>query len=105
MLGDSVHALSPLLGMGASMAMEDAFVLAEELSKLKSIKLTNQNLENTFKDYFRRRYKRTHFLAKRSRQAHLLIKSKMFTPLRNLGVKLFYKIYLKEVDRFLSEKI
>lgn len=33
MMGDAVHASSPITGMGASMALEDAFVLADELRK------------------------------------------------------------------------
>src|SRR5262249_44558644 len=32
LLGDSVHAMTPNIGQGAGMAMEDAAVLAEELS-------------------------------------------------------------------------
>lgn len=33
LMGDAQHAVSPVVGMGSSMAMEDAYVLAEELSK------------------------------------------------------------------------
>ena len=33
LLGDAAHALTPNMGQGAGMAMEDAAVLAEELSK------------------------------------------------------------------------
>ena len=33
LLGDSVHAMTPNIGQGAGMAMEDAAVLAEELAQ------------------------------------------------------------------------
>jgi len=37
LLGDSVHAMTPNIGQGAGMAMEDAAVLADELSKENSV--------------------------------------------------------------------
>ncbi|MBV9159040.1 MAG: FAD-dependent monooxygenase [Candidatus Kaiserbacteria bacterium] len=37
LIGDAQHAVSPVTGMGASIAMEDAFVLAEELGRTQSI--------------------------------------------------------------------
>ncbi len=37
LIGDAQHAVSPVTGMGASMAMEDATVLVEELRKNKSV--------------------------------------------------------------------
>jgi 2-polyprenyl-6-methoxyphenol hydroxylase-like FAD-dependent oxidoreductase len=36
LLGDAQHAVSPIVGMGSSMAMEDAYVLADELGKNKN---------------------------------------------------------------------
>jgi 2-polyprenyl-6-methoxyphenol hydroxylase-like FAD-dependent oxidoreductase len=36
LMGDAQHALSPVAGMGTSMALEDAYVLADELRKNKS---------------------------------------------------------------------
>ena len=34
LIGDAQHAISPITGMGASLALEDAFVLANELNKV-----------------------------------------------------------------------
>jgi 2-polyprenyl-6-methoxyphenol hydroxylase-like FAD-dependent oxidoreductase len=51
MIGDAVHATVPHLGSGAALAIEDAVVLAEEISKDISVE---QSLEN----YMARRYER-----------------------------------------------
>jgi 2-polyprenyl-6-methoxyphenol hydroxylase-like FAD-dependent oxidoreductase len=51
MIGDAVHATIPQLGSGAALAIEDAVVLAEEISKDISVE---QSLEN----YMSRRYER-----------------------------------------------
>jgi len=51
MIGDAVHATIPQLGSGAALAIEDAVVLAEEISKNISVA---QALEN----YMQRRYER-----------------------------------------------
>lgn len=50
LVGDAQHALSPATGMGASFAMEDAFVLAEELSK--------KDVDSALKGFVKRRKNR-----------------------------------------------
>ena len=52
LIGDAQHAVSPLVGMGSSMAMEDAFVLAEELS------LHSQDIETALREFEKRRQRR-----------------------------------------------
>ncbi len=37
LLGDAAHAMTPNMGQGAAMAIEDAYVLAEELAKTQSL--------------------------------------------------------------------
>lgn len=37
LLGDAAHAVAPTVGMGASMALEDAYVLAEELRRRETV--------------------------------------------------------------------
>ena len=37
LLGDAAHAMTPNIGQGAAMAIEDAYVLAEELAKSQSV--------------------------------------------------------------------
>jgi 2-polyprenyl-6-methoxyphenol hydroxylase-like FAD-dependent oxidoreductase len=61
LLGDSVHAMTPNIGQGAGMAMEDAAVLAEELAG-------NARIEDALKNYVRRRKPRVEMVMRVSRQ-------------------------------------
>jgi len=56
LLGDAVHASTPHLAQGAGMAIEDALVLADELTKA-------ENPENAFTAYRARRFDRVHHIA------------------------------------------
>jgi len=100
LMGDSAHALSPLIGMGASMAMEDAFVLHEEISQYGQI-------ENALALYEKRRQKRVSFFQKQSKQIHWLLSLKSpFDKPRNLLIKyIFGPILYKSMDKVLSEDI
>jgi 2-polyprenyl-6-methoxyphenol hydroxylase-like FAD-dependent oxidoreductase len=51
MIGDAVHATIPQLGSGAALAIEDAVVLTEEISK-------EQTVECALENYMKRRYER-----------------------------------------------
>ncbi len=53
LIGDAQHAASPIAGMGASMAMEDAFVLADELKNS-----VGADVETIFKRFEARRNSR-----------------------------------------------
>ncbi len=99
LLGDAVHPISPILGMGASMAMEDAYVLSEELSR-------NKNIDAAIKEYVKRRELRVGFLQKKSRETHrLLAVKKPFVWLRDFILKFGYsRSYYKSLDKFLGEK-
>lgn len=59
LLGDAVHATTPHLGQGAGMAIEDALVLAEELS-------FRDTPEEAFAAYRARRYKRCRYIVEAS---------------------------------------
>jgi 2-polyprenyl-6-methoxyphenol hydroxylase-like FAD-dependent oxidoreductase len=61
LLGDSVHAMTPNIGQGAGMAMEDAAVLAEELAG-------SARIEDALKNYVRRRKPRVEMVMRVSRQ-------------------------------------
>jgi 2-polyprenyl-6-methoxyphenol hydroxylase-like FAD-dependent oxidoreductase len=61
LLGDSVHAMTPNIGQGAGMAMEDAAVLAEELAESK-------DLEVSLASYVRRRKPRVETIVRVSRE-------------------------------------
>jgi len=59
LIGDAVHATTPHLGQGAGMAIEDAIVLAEELSRQDSF-------EAAFEAFQARRFERCRYIVERS---------------------------------------
>jgi 2-polyprenyl-6-methoxyphenol hydroxylase-like FAD-dependent oxidoreductase len=61
LLGDAVHAMTPNIGQGAGMAMEDAAVLAEELAGAAEI-------EHALESYVRRRKARVETVMRVSRE-------------------------------------
>lgn len=86
LMGDAQHASSPLLGMGTSLALEDAYVLAQELKRLASTREIPQALEN----YARRRRKR---LNEYRRAARVLDFSMMVTsPILSWFRHLFFRL-------------
>lgn len=65
LLGDAVHAMTPNIGQGAGMAMEDAAVLAGELA---SAQRGAQRLEQALENYVRRRKPRLESVMRISRE-------------------------------------
>jgi 2-heptyl-3-hydroxy-4(1H)-quinolone synthase len=61
LLGDSAHAMTPNIGQGAGMAMEDAAVLAEELA-------ANDKMAHALANYARRRKSRVETVMRISRE-------------------------------------
>ena len=61
LLGDAVHAMTPNIGQGAGMAMEDAAVLADELA-------TASRLEQALENYVKRRKSRVETVMRISRE-------------------------------------
>ena len=61
LLGDAVHAMTPNIGQGAGMAMEDAAVLADELA-------TASRLDRALENYVTRRKSRVETVMRISRQ-------------------------------------
>ncbi len=59
LLGDAVHSTTPHLGQGAGLAIEDAIVLADELSKASTP-------SEAFKNYRDRRFERCDYVVKKS---------------------------------------
>lgn len=60
LLGDAVHAMTPHLGQGAGMAIEDSIVLAEEVAKADAV-------EDAFRAFCARRLERVKYISERSR--------------------------------------
>lgn len=96
LLGDAVHALSPILGMGASMAMEDACVLSLELSKA--------SVKEGLVAYKKRRQPRIAMLEESSIAIHKAISASrslgpLFAPLFRLFIGPQYKKVVTKLSR------
>ncbi len=105
LLGDAAHAIAPFAGLGASMAMEDAYVLAGELAKNES---REQTLEEAFSNYFSKRKRRL-------MEARMItwdmswwaiVKSKFLRTATNiLGPHIPEKLFTRDFHKLLSEEI
>jgi 2-polyprenyl-6-methoxyphenol hydroxylase-like FAD-dependent oxidoreductase len=62
LIGDAKHAASPITGMGASMALEDAYILSKELKKMQGS--GSADVEAAFKRFAKRRDPRIRKLRK-----------------------------------------
>ena len=67
-IGDVAHASTPFQGAGAGMAIEDAYVMSNLLSQVKSA----PDIEDAFKAFDAVRTQRTQRLVKTSREAGML---------------------------------
>eukprot|EP00746_Dinoflagellata_sp_MGD_P121595 gnl/MRDRNA2_/MRDRNA2_56719_c0_seq1.p1 gnl/MRDRNA2_/MRDRNA2_56719_c0~~gnl/MRDRNA2_/MRDRNA2_56719_c0_seq1.p1 ORF type:complete len:656 (+),score=137.10 gnl/MRDRNA2_/MRDRNA2_56719_c0_seq1:98-2065(+) len=76
LLGDSVHAMMPNLGQGGGQAIEDAFVVAQELKAAKS----RGEIEGKFRNYRSRRLVRSAAVQGLSRIASDLVINTFNTP-------------------------
>jgi len=83
LIGDAAHATTPNMGQGACQAIEDAVILADEISN-------SENIEDAFKKFEARRLKRTHFIVNGSWRLGKLAQSSnpLFTIFRNLSLRL-----------------
>lgn len=74
--GDAVHAMMPNLGQGGCQAIEDAYVLTENLAKTK----TTDKIEDSLQDFYRKRIIRASAVQFLSRLASDLIINAFDTP-------------------------
>lgn len=81
-VGDAAHAITPNMGQGACLAMEDARVLAESFRMQVSY-------QEAFADYDARRRKRIEYISKQSRQIGKIAQSEsfLFSGIRNQLMK------------------
>lgn len=89
LIGDAAHASSPMMGQGGCLAMEDAVVLAEELSE-------GSDSESTLDRYVARRWPRVHWVQEQSRrlgEAFRLPPAQRDSALRENGKATFYERY------------
>ena len=83
LIGDAAHATTPNLGQGACQAIEDAVVLATELSNTKDIK-------QAFKNFEKRRISRTHYIVNTSWKIGRIaqLENKFLAGLRNFAFRI-----------------
>jgi 2-polyprenyl-6-methoxyphenol hydroxylase-like FAD-dependent oxidoreductase len=70
LVGDAAHAVLPTAGVGASMAIESAFVLADELSRASS-----EGIPSALRRYESRRRRRVDSVQKQSRQMGWMVRA------------------------------
>jgi len=76
LMGDAIHAMMPNLGQGGCQAIEDAFVLTENLANTKS----TDRIEESLQDFYRKRILRVSAVQFLSRLASDLIVNAFDTP-------------------------
>jgi 2-polyprenyl-6-methoxyphenol hydroxylase-like FAD-dependent oxidoreductase len=85
LIGDAAHAMEPFAGIGASMAMEDGYVLAEELAEIAA----PEDLQKTLMRYQHRRLGRISYARCQTRQRYWWI------TLRIPGLPLLRKTFCR----------
>ncbi|MFB6197166.1 MAG: FAD-dependent oxidoreductase, partial [Halobacteriaceae archaeon] len=85
LLGDAAHAISPVLGMGAPLALEDAYVLAEEID-------TSDTIQEALVTYEDRRHERVRRVQRRSNVVDSVIGTELphwLYTIRNTAMRFF----------------
>lgn len=103
LIGDAGHAVLPTAGVGASMAMESAAVLADELTRTDS-----NYLEQGISHYVTRRRERVDAVQDKSRQlaTFALVDNSLMASLRDEAIKLYSQERMEDYYRdFLSTEI
>ncbi|WP_423746561.1 FAD-dependent monooxygenase [Haladaptatus sp. SPP-AMP-3] len=103
LIGDAAHASLPTAGVGASMTMESAAVLADELTRTDSV-----YLEQALEHYVAHRRDRADDLQKKSRQigTFALFDHSLLTTVRDQVVRFYSQECMEDYFRdFLSSKI
>jgi 2-polyprenyl-6-methoxyphenol hydroxylase-like FAD-dependent oxidoreductase len=103
LLGDAAHAMHPVSGMGAALAMEDAYVLADELAEREDA------IEARLRDYVGRRRSRVRKLQRSARLSTRFVftESKLLTLARDalaLRSNLLENLFVKQ-NRARSEDL
>lgn len=71
LIGDAAHAMEPFAGIGASMAMEDAYVLSEEIAQIAF----QRNLQKALNRYVNRRLPRVQQARAQTREMYWWVTS------------------------------
>lgn len=98
LIGDAAHAATPNMGQGACMAIEDAVILAKEISESPSVHQALLSFEQ-------KRLERTHFIIKQSRTIGRMaqLQNPLLATLRNIALRLAPKsMQRKQLDKLYS---
>ncbi len=104
LLGDSAHNFGPHIGMGGSMALEDAYVLAGELLKASQ----SGDVRTCLERYERERKRRIHLAERISHRIRngTLIRSRIYRQIANMFMAHVPDSYITaDLDRLLREEI
>jgi 2-polyprenyl-6-methoxyphenol hydroxylase-like FAD-dependent oxidoreductase len=100
LIGDAAHAITPNLGAGAAMAMEDSMIIAENL-------ITSKSPEEAFRSFFHNRYKRVKRICDDSYRLGKMgtLENGLFRSARNFISRIMpEKFYINIVRTVIGEK-
>jgi 2-polyprenyl-6-methoxyphenol hydroxylase-like FAD-dependent oxidoreductase len=103
-IGDARHGVSPIAGIGASLALEDAFVLGEELGKIEGPDF----MEGAFDKFTKRRERKLRHARKfidATETNFMRVKSPLGLILRNKIVKFYPELVLNHLKAYLQEPL
>ncbi|MEN9604354.1 MAG: oxidoreductase [Candidatus Parcubacteria bacterium] len=101
LLGDAAHGFEPFAGLGGSMAMEDAYVLASELYKAKDLDVALRVYNDKRMARVAKALKITHRMQKISATT-----SSFGRKIMNFFLKyMSHKVFVKDYFKFLNEEI
>lgn len=104
LLGDAAHGFGPHAGIGASMAMEDAYALASEIMQVSESYSANKALK-AYEEERKERVRIARDLSQRIR-GYTLIRSPLLRKIMNVGVHFVPETYLtREYDELLKTEI
>ena len=97
LIGDAAHATTPNLGQGACQAIEDAFVIAQQLS-------LNSDIEKSFKSFQEKRIKKASFITNTSWQYAQMTNTSGFAKSLVIGILRLTPNFInkKQLDRIYS---
>ena len=103
-IGDSQHGVSPISGLGASLALEDGFVLGEELGKIGEAKYIDSAINN-FVTRRERKLKYARKFIKVTENYFMRVQSPQIRILRNKIIQLFPTLGLTYLKNYLKESL
>lgn len=100
LIGDAQHGLSPIAGLGASLAIEDAMVLSDELSKVE-----NEELKLALERFSIRRDKKianAKFFLHRAEKMSMSGRSRVAHALRKMAFRILPNFIVSPIERYLK---